>query len=364
MVGGAVRDRLLGLPVHDRDYVVVGATPLEMVKLGYLPVGRDFPVFLHPETKEEYALARTERKTGPGYAGFTFHADPDVTLEEDLARRDLTINAMAETLDGSDLIDPANGRADLKARLFRHVSAAFVEDPVRLLRVARFRARFTDFEVASETQALLCAMVSDGEVDALVPERVWAEVARGLLAAKPSRMLRLLRDVGALSRIMAGAPVDDVALAALDAAASDGEPLGTRLAVWLVAGGLDDTKVGAYCDALRVPAEPRSVATLLARLHARIEQASDLPPEGLLDLFEEGDALRRGERFAQLLQASARLTGGRGDEQRSHARIALALHLVKGIDARVVTSGISGSEAKSAIRAARLAALSLGLSST
>ena len=205
MVGGAVRDQLLGLPVNDRDWVVVGATPEQMQALGYLPVGKDFPVFLHPETHEEYALARTERKTAPGYKGFAFHTAQDVTLEQDLARRDLTINSIAEpaglTVSGS-LFDPYNGQKDLQDRVLRHVTDAFREDPVRILRVARFAARFTDFSIAPETMALMREMVEDGEVDALVPERVWQELSRGLMEAQPSRMLTVLRDCGALQRLL------------------------------------------------------------------------------------------------------------------------------------------------------------------
>jgi len=201
IVGGAVRDRLLGLPVADRDHVVVGATPDDMVALGYQPVGKDFPVFLHPETHEEYALARTERKSGHGYKGFTVYAAPEVTLEEDLRRRDLTINAMAEDESGA-LIDSYGGLADLAAKVFRHVSEAFAEDPVRILRVARFAARFTDFVVAPETNALMRKMVDNGEIDALVPERVWQEIARGLMEAQPSRMFQVLRDCGALARLL------------------------------------------------------------------------------------------------------------------------------------------------------------------
>ena len=201
VVGGAVRDALLGLPASDRDWVAVGATPEQLLAAGYKPVGKDFPVFLHPQTGEEVALARTERKSGPGYRGFSVHATPGVTLDEDLARRDLTINAIAQDADGS-LIDPFNGAADLQARVLRHVSSAFVEDPVRLLRVARFAARFPDFTLAPETLALLQRMVDEGEVDSLVSERVWQELSRGLMAPKPSRMFELLRECGALRRLL------------------------------------------------------------------------------------------------------------------------------------------------------------------
>ena len=200
LVGGAVRDALLGWPVKDRDWVVVGADPAAMVAAGYTAVGRDFPVFLHPETHEEYALARTERKTAPGYHGFAFHAAADVTLEQDLARRDLTINAMAQD-DGGQIIDPYGGRRDLADKLLRHVSPAFAEDPVRILRLARFAARFEGFSVAPETQALMCEMVAAGEVDALVAERVWQEFAKGLMEARPERMIEVLRDCGALARL-------------------------------------------------------------------------------------------------------------------------------------------------------------------
>jgi len=200
-VGGAVRDELLGLPVQDRDFVVVGATPEEMVRQGFQPVGKDFPVFLHPKRHEEYALARTERKTARGYKGFQVYAAPEVTLEQDLARRDLTINAIAKDEAGA-LIDPYGGQSDLAARMLRHVSPAFSEDPVRILRVARFAARFADFNVAEETLVLMREMVQSGEVDALVPERVWQEFSRGLMEAKPSRLFDVLRACGALARIM------------------------------------------------------------------------------------------------------------------------------------------------------------------
>ena len=247
-VGGAVRDALLGRPVNDRDWVAVGATPQQLLDAGYTPVGRDFPVFLHPRTREEVALARTERKTAPGYHGFTFHADPGVTLEQDLARRDLTINAIARAEDGT-LIDPHGGRRDLEARVLRHVSPAFAEDPVRILRLARFAARFTDFRVAGETMALMRAMVAGGEVDALVAERVWQELARGLAEARPSRMLQVLRDCGALARLLPELDADWAAGPAptpgdrlqqrLDRGASRGAPLPVQYALLTcdIAGG-------------------------------------------------------------------------------------------------------------------------------
>src|SRR5262245_52415653 len=201
VVGGAVRDRLLGGAVNDRDWVVVGATPEQMQAAGYTPVGRDFPVFLHPTTHEQYALARTERKSGRGYRGFVFHAAPDVTLLQDLARRDLTINAIAEDVDTGELIDPFGGQRDIEQRVLRHVSDAFAEDPVRLLRLARFAARWPDFTVADDTRSLLRRLVDSGEVDALVAERVWQEIARGLSEAKPSRLIEVLRETGALARL-------------------------------------------------------------------------------------------------------------------------------------------------------------------
>ncbi|MBX9810274.1 MAG: multifunctional CCA tRNA nucleotidyl transferase/2'3'-cyclic phosphodiesterase/2'nucleotidase/phosphatase, partial [Burkholderiales bacterium] len=256
-VGGAVRDELLGLPVADRDYVVVGATPEEMVRRGFRPVGKDFPVFLHPRTHEEYALARTERKVARGYHGFEFCSAPGVTLEQDLARRDLTINAIAKDEDGR-IIDPFGGAADLKAGLLRHVSPAFAEDPVRILRVARFAARF-GFAIAPETLALMRQMVEAGEADALVAERVWQEVARGLMEKKPSRMFEVLRECGALARVMpeidavlASGGQGEEALRVLDAAAEAGGPLEMRFAALVRT--LDPLAVEALADRLRAPA--------------------------------------------------------------------------------------------------------------
>ncbi|MEO7726976.1 MAG: multifunctional CCA tRNA nucleotidyl transferase/2'3'-cyclic phosphodiesterase/2'nucleotidase/phosphatase, partial [Burkholderiales bacterium] len=278
-VGGSVRDELLGLPVTDRDFVVVGATPAEMVKLGYKPVGRDFPVFLHPETKEEYALARTERKTARGYHGFEFHAAPEVTLQEDLARRDLTINAIARDTDGT-LVDPFGGAADLQARVLRNVGPAFAEDPVRILRVARFAARF-DFALAPATLQLMREMVAHGEADALVAERVWQELARGLMERQPSRMFKVLAECGALSVVLPelagrykGAAAENW-LGALDAAAVRRLALPARFALLTMQAG--DQAIESLCARLRVPQDCRELALLAARYHAEVCRAAELP---------------------------------------------------------------------------------------
>jgi tRNA nucleotidyltransferase (CCA-adding enzyme) len=306
-VGGAVRDELLGLPVKDRDYVVVGATPEEMVRQGYRPVGKDFPVFLHPETKEEYALARTERKTARGYHGFEFRAAPDVTLEQDLARRDLTINAIARDADGR-LIDPFSGAADLKAGVLRHVSAAFAEDPVRILRAARFAARY-GFRVAPETMKLMRGMAASGEADHLVAERVWQEVARGLMEAKPSRMFEVLRECGALARVMpeVDALWDDPdteqeAMRVVDAAAQAGATLPARFAA--LARALDPLAVESLAGRLKAPADCRELALLAARHANTVVDAAELDAESVLELFNAVDAWRRPERFAELAAAA------------------------------------------------------------
>ena len=334
-VGGAVRDRLQGRPVVDRDYVVVGATPDEMVALGYQPVGKDFPVFLHPHSHEEYALARTERKSGHGYKGFTVYAAPDVTLEEDLRRRDLTINAMAEDEAGA-LIDPYGGQRDLAAKTLRHVSEAFAEDPVRILRVARFAARFADFSVAPETNALMRQMVDSGEVDTLVPERVWQEVARGLMETQPSRLFRVLRDCGALARLfpeidrLFGVPqppehhpeVDTGVhvMLVVDWAARQGYSLPVRFAalthdlgkgvtppeLWPEHHGHEDKSVElvrALCERIRVPADSRDLAVAVARDHGHVHRALELRPGTLVELLERVDAFRRPDRFEEFLQA-------------------------------------------------------------
>lgn len=335
VVGGAVRDALLGLPVKDRDYVVVGATPEQMRARGFIAVGKDFPVFLHPDTHEEYALARTERKTAPGYAGFAFHTAPDITLEQDLQRRDLTINAIAQHDDGT-LIDPYGGRADLDARVFRHVSPAFAEDPVRILRVARFAARFADFTVASDTLALMKTMVDAGEVDALVPERVWQEISRGIMEDKPSRMFQVLRDCGALARILpeldalAGVPqparhhpeIDTFVhvMMVVDESASRELPLATRFAALmhdLGKGATDPADwpshiaheargvklVEQLCKRLKVQNEIRDLAIMAAREHGTVARAEAMRAATIVKLFERCDAFRKPDRFAAMLDA-------------------------------------------------------------
>lgn len=347
VVGGAVRDELLGRPVTDRDHVVVGATPQQMLELGFRPVGKDFPVFLHPDTHEEYALARTERKTAPGYHGFVFHTSPDVTLEDDLVRRDLTINAMARADDGS-IVDPYNGQADLRERIFRHVSNAFAEDPVRILRLARFAARFPDFRVHDSTLALMRSMVEAGEVDALVPERVWQELSRGLMEERPSRMFDVLRDCGALARILPeldvlwGVPQPPLhhpevdtgvhVMLVIDYAASQKHPLEVRFAALVhdLGKGVSPSEtwpahhghefegmklVTAVCKRLKVPNECRDLALMTAREHGNVSRALQLRANTIVTLFERCDAFRKPERFAQMLLASECDARGRGHEE-------------------------------------------------
>ncbi|MGH8737718.1 MAG: multifunctional CCA tRNA nucleotidyl transferase/2'3'-cyclic phosphodiesterase/2'nucleotidase/phosphatase, partial [Burkholderiales bacterium] len=297
VVGGAVRDELLGLPVADRDWVVVGATPEQMTAAGYRPVGRDFPVFLHPGTNEEYALARTERKSGRGYRGFTVYAAPEVTLEQDLGRRDLTLNAMARAQDGT-LIDPFGGKRDLEARVLRHVGEAFAEDPVRILRVARFAARF-DFRVADETAALMRRMVEAGEVEHLVPERVWQEFAKGLAEPHPRRLFAVLTGCGALARLLPEVRPDEALYAALGRAAQEGAPLALRFA--LLAWPLDEAAVRALCARLRAPNEVSELALATCRCRELIRGAGRADPAALLETLKCADAIRRAERFGELL---------------------------------------------------------------
>jgi tRNA nucleotidyltransferase (CCA-adding enzyme) len=306
-VGGAVRDELLGLAVTDRDYVVVGADPAEMARRGFKPVGADFPVFLHPETHEEYALARTERKTAPGYKGFAFHAAPDVTLEDDLRRRDLTINAMARGEDGV-LIDPYGGERDLRSGVLRHVSEAFAEDPVRILRVARFAARF-GFAIAPETLALMRDMVARGEADALVPERVWQELARGLMEANPARMVDALRECGALARVMpeldqrfSDAEVPERLAARLARAALNGHGLAVRFALLLV--DLAPEALERLLARLNPPADCRDLALAAVRERELLASAAGLDAEATLGILERSDAFRRAERLERLLEVA------------------------------------------------------------
>ena len=312
LVGGAVRDALLGLPVHEKDWVVVGGTPEQMIDLGYRPVGRDFPVFLHPHTQEEYALARLERKVAPGYRGFVTEFSPDVSLEEDLKRRDLTINAMAQDSTGQ-IIDPYHGRADLSARILRHVSEAFVEDPVRILRVARFLARFAHlgFQVAPATLMLMQQMTEAGETDALVPERVWRELERLLMAASPATGIRLLEDCNAWRSMLPGLPnghFSQDTLRALQNAADSAASAPVRFAVLL--NELSSTDIEACSDGWRVPTEHRELALLVKRLRASCQTLAAATTGGGADtadaqlaLLESADAFRRPERFLDLLIA-------------------------------------------------------------
>ncbi|MCX7164361.1 MAG: multifunctional CCA addition/repair protein [Betaproteobacteria bacterium] len=371
-VGGAVRDELMGLPLKDRDWVVVGATPQDMLTRGFTPVGRDFPVFLHPQSHEEYALARTERKTAPGYTGFAFHAAPGVTLEQDLVRRDLTINAMARDAAGA-IIDPHGGRADIAARVLRHVSPAFAEDPVRILRVARFAARFADFTLAPETLQLMRSMVAAGEVDALVAERVWQELARGLMEARPSRMFAVLRECGALRRLLPeldalwGVPqradyhpeVDTGVhvMMVIDMAARLGAALPARFAALMHDLGKARTPadilprhhgheakgvalIEPVCERLRVPADCRDVARLVARFHGDMHRVAELRAETKLTLLERCDALRRPDRFELILLAcEADYRGRLGWEECDYAAAAewkAALAAVRAVDAGVI----------------------------
>lgn len=375
LVGGAIRDRLLGRPVTERDYVVVGATAQELLDQGFRRVGKDFPVFLHPETHEEYALARTERKTKPGYHGFAIHAEPDVSLEDDLRRRDLTINSLAEDEKGL-LIDFYGGRADLENRVLRHVSPAFTEDPVRILRVARFAARYAElgFWVADETLHLMQQMVRSGEVDALVPERVWQELVKALADPLPSRFFQVLRDCGALARLfpeieqLFGVPQPEHwhpevdtgvhALMVVDTAARLSKDTEVRFAALSHDLGKGATPaailpshhgheqrglslINALCDRLKAPKRFRDLALIVARHHGRVHQAGKLNAKTLLKLLEHTDALRRPTRFEQMLTACEADFRGRigfADRDYPQARILRqALSAIRGLDLRAIT---------------------------
>jgi tRNA nucleotidyltransferase (CCA-adding enzyme) len=396
LVGGAVRDELLGLPVKERDWVVVGATPDELLRRGFRPVGKDFPVFLHPETHEEYALARTERKTAPGYYGFSVHAAPEVTLEEDLLRRDLTINAMARD-GGGQLLDPYHGRADLDARWLRHVSPAFAEDPVRILRIARFSARYAPlgFQIAPETLDLLRGMVAAGEADHLVPERVWAETVRALSEAQPGRFIETLRECGALARIfpeldrLFGVPqppahhpeidVGEHTLLALAMAVQLGADVVTRFAVLTHDLGKGVTppeewprhlgheqrgadEIRLLCQRLRVPNMYRELGVLTARFHTHGHRALELRPKTLLNTLQGVDAFRKPQRFQQFLVAcEADARGRQGLEAQGYPQAILMQEVYQAaaaVSARpLVEQGLTGLVLAEALRRERLAAI-------
>ena len=406
MVGGAVRDGLLGRPVSDRDWVVVGATPEQMVAQGYLPVGRDFPVFLHPKTREEYALARTERKSGRGYRGFVVQTSPDVTLEEDLARRDLTINAIATSAHkqrATAYFDPYNGHQDLQDRVLRHVTDAFREDPVRILRVARFAARFTDFSIAPETMALMREMVAHGEADHLVAERVWQELARGLMEEQPSRMLEVLRECGALAVVLPevnrlwGVPqraeyhpeicTGAHLLLVLDMAARLNAPLSVRFACLTHDLGKATTPkdvlprhigheqrsaqlLKGLAARLRVPVDCREIADVVAREHGNIHRSSELGAAALVRLIERCDGIRKPERFADILLACECDARGRlGLEESPYPqrqRLADALLAVQSVATSVIAAsaaaaGVTGQKVGELIHKARVTAVAAWL---
>jgi len=408
MVGGAVRDRLLGRPVNDRDWVVVGATPEDMVARGFVPVGRDFPVFLHPETHEEYALARTERKSGRGYRGFVVQTSPDVTLEEDLSRRDLTINAIASSADATGagaIFDPHGGVRDLERRVLRHVTDAFREDPVRILRVARFAARFADFSVAPETMALMREMVVHGEADHLVAERVWQELSRGLMEPEPTRMFDVLRDCGALAVVLPeldrlwGVPqraeyhpeVDTGVhvMMVLTMAARLAAPLAVRFACLVHDLGKGTTPADLLprhigheqrsarllkdvCERLRVPVDCRELADVVAREHGNIHRSNELGAAALVRLLERCDAIRKPARLDDILLACECDARGRlGFEDAPYpqrARINAALGAVQSvitssIAADAAARGIAGPQVGAMIHDARVRAVAQWLAS-
>ena len=383
LVGGAIRDALLGLPVQDRDWVVVGATPETMADRGFVPIGRDFPVFLHPQTHEEYALARTERKSAPGYRGFVIHAAPDITLEQDLIRRDLTINAIAYSLEQSDpeasfslkkeqfklnpsqLIDPFGGQRDLAAKQLRHVSDAFREDPVRILRVARFAARLPDFAVAPETLQLMQQMVSSGEVDHLVPERVWQEISTGLMTIAPVRMLEVLNDCGALPRIAPGLDTSVNVMAAINHSVTQSVTQRATLAVrfaCLVHALPTSAALAALCAHLRVPTDCKDLAELVWRERACLLNGKGDTAAQQLALLERCDALRKPLRFAEALLACECIDGA--SESASVQRLWRldGLRRAQSVDTAAIaksaqSSGLSGPQIGELIREARVNAM-------
>ena len=345
IVGGAVRDALLDLPAGDRDWVVVGATPESMVERGFIPVGGDFPVFLHPRTKEEYALARTERKSGRGYKGFTFYTGADVTLEDDLTRRDLTINAIAQDPEGR-LIDPLDGQQDIQQRVLRHVGHAFVEDPVRLLRLARFAARFGDFTIAPETLDLARRLVHEGEVDHLVPERIWLELTKGLMAQRPPRMFEVLAETGALERVIPDLVFNDTIARELDCAVYHQLGLSSRFAL-LCRLSPHPVQIG---KSIRAPSDCQDYARLLPLM---VEKVDAPEVESWLDLIEHCDGLRKPARFLDLIRAVQCVRQVDATAWKSR------LDTVREVDAGAVASAHRGKpeRIKAAVRDARLAAL-------
>lgn len=392
-VGGCVRDRLLGLSVKDHDWVVVGADAQAMLAQGFRPVGKDFPVFLHPQTHEEYALARTERKTAPGYHGFAFYAAPDVSLEDDLARRDLTINAMAQTAEG-DIIDPFGGQQDLQSGILRHVSPAFVEDPVRVLRLARFAARF-DFQVADNTKQLITQMIAAGELDHLVAERVWQETAKALSENTPSRFFYTLREVGALSILfpeierLFGVPqhpkwhpeVDTGVhvMLVLDEAAKLSDDLVVRFAALCHDLGKGETPADILpghqghearsiqlteqmCQRLKVPKELQTLAVKVAELHTEVHRLFELPAENILQVFEKLDSFRRPQRFAQFMLAGEADFRGRPGYQDAEMPTKAVFEACFAAAAAVKTdafvkAGLQGPAIAEALKKARLKAI-------
>ncbi|MEN9587292.1 MAG: hypothetical protein RIT15_867 [Pseudomonadota bacterium] len=343
LVGGAIRDAMLGLKVKDRDWVVVGASPEAMLDKGYQPIGKDFPVFLDPQSHEEYALARTERKTAKGYHGFAFYADEDVTLEQDLSRRDLTVNAMAQDADGT-LIDPYHGQRDIQQKILRHVTLAFREDPVRILRVARFSARFSDFSIAPETMILMRGMVANGEADSLVAERVWQEIAKGLLEEKPSRMFEVLQDCGLLPKILPSLVNHAPALQALDLSALQHYPLAVRFAT-----------LQLPAQSLKAPSDYIQLAQVVTKLLNGYK--ANLNAEQMYACLERGDAIRQPERFVLALQAFECVQPNTSTGPLKDALQATLVVASEPIALQAFRDGLSGAQIGELIAKARIAAI-------
>lgn len=355
LVGGAVRDQLLGLPVQEKDWVVVGATVEEMLQKNFRQVGKDFPVFLHPDTHEEYALARMERKTGRGYTGFAFDASPQVTLEEDLKRRDLTINAMAQTVEGI-LIDPYHGKQDLAQKILRHVSPAFAEDPVRILRVARFAARYNKlgFTVATETNELMKQMVVSGEVDALVAERVWKELERALAEENPEQFFKVLADCTALAVLFPQINMQGPGMTALVQAAKISSDARVRLAALLYA--LSVAEIKTLCDRYRIPSDYRELALLIAEHLNEYRRARELSAEELLSLLQRLDVFRREERFRNFLIACKAIARATATENLQSNWLLKVYETAKAVDTKQFTH-LAGKEIAVAINKKRVEAI-------